>query len=120
MYKVAVASNHLFDAVRFDQQRFNWNMKEFDRYSSAFAYGLVESGYTPGDKLLIWMDQTNSAEILTAQMGAAKAGVSIVTFEEKNSKDSLHEALRSSGARGLLFSPSTQVDDEGTSRADFV
>ena len=41
-------------------------MKEFDRYSSAFAYGLVESGYTPGDKLVIWMDQTNSAEILTA------------------------------------------------------
>ena len=53
-------------------------------------------------------------------MGAAKAGVSIVTFEEKNSKDSLHEALRNSGARGLLFSPSTQVDDEGTSRADFI
>ena len=53
-------------------------------------------------------------------MGAAKAGVSIVTFEEKDSKDSLHEALRSSGARGLLFSPSTQVSEDGTSRAQFI
>ena len=66
LYKVAVASNHLFDAVRFDKQRFNWNLKEFDRYSSAFAYGLAEGGYQQGDKLLLWVDQTNSAEILVA------------------------------------------------------
>lgn len=41
-------------------------MKEFDRYSSAFAYGLVENGFTTGDQIVLWMDQTNSAEILTA------------------------------------------------------
>jgi len=85
MYKVAVASNFMFDSVRFDQQGFNWTLKEFDRYSSAFAYGLVESGYSQGDKVLLWCDQTHSAEILTAQMGAAKAGVSIVVFSEKDS-----------------------------------
>lgn len=66
MYKVAVASNFLFDCVRFDQQHFNWDLKEFDRYSSAFAYGLVESGYTQGDKLMLWVDQNDSAEILVA------------------------------------------------------
>jgi len=53
-------------------------------------------------------------------MGAAKAGVTVVTFEEKNSKDSLHEALRSSGARGLFFSPSTQVSDAGDSRGQIL
>ena len=83
MYKLAVASNYMFDSVRFDSQRFNWTMKEFDRYSSAFAYGLVENGFREGDKLMLWVDQTNSAEILTATMGAAKAGVSVVTFAEK-------------------------------------
>ena len=56
MYKVAVASNYMFDSVRFDQQRFNWTLKEFDRYSSAFAFCLVESGYEEGDKLLLWVD----------------------------------------------------------------
>lgn len=89
-FKVAVSSNYMFDSVRFDQQRFNWTMKEFDRYSSAFAFGLVESGYQPGDKLAIWMDQDNSAEILVSTMGASKAGVTIVTFSEKDSVDSLH------------------------------
>ena len=65
-YKVAVASNYMFDAVRFDQQRFNWNLREFDRYSSAFAYGLAESGYEVGDKLLLWVSQEDSAEVLAA------------------------------------------------------
>jgi len=41
-------------------------MKEFDRYSSAFAFGLVESGYVEGDKLALWVDQRDSAEILVA------------------------------------------------------
>ena len=57
MYKSAVASNYMSDSVRFDQQHLNWTLKEFDRYSSAFAYGLVESGYRQGDKLLLWVDQ---------------------------------------------------------------
>jgi acyl-CoA synthetase (AMP-forming)/AMP-acid ligase II len=90
MYKIAVASNYMFDAVRFDSQHFNWTLKEFDRYSSAFAFGLVEGGFKPGDKLVCWIDQSNSAEVLVAQMGAAKAGVSIVTFEEKEECDALN------------------------------
>ena len=114
MYKVAVASNFMFDAVRFDSQHFNWNLKEFDRYSSAFAFGLVEGGYTPGDKLVIWLDQSNSAEILVAQMGAAKAGVTVVTFSEKDDKDALHQTLKDSGARGLYFSPNTVIDEDVT------
>jgi len=112
LYKVAVASNYMMDAVRFDSQKFNWNLKDFDRYSSAFAYGLVESGYTPGDKVLVWMDQTNSAEVLASIMGAAKAGVTVVTYNEKENIDALHQTLRDSGARGLVFSPNTEVDEK--------
>jgi len=40
-------------------------------------------------------------------MGAAKAGVAIVTFDEKESIGSLTSALRDSQSRGFLFSPST-------------
>jgi len=35
------------------------------------------------------VDQNNSAEILTSQIGAMKAGVSVVVFDEKNSADAL-------------------------------
>ena len=48
-------------------------------------------------------------------MGAAKAGVTIVTFNEKGSKDALHQTLKDSGARGLYFSPSTTIS-EGVTR----
>ena len=95
-------------------------MKEFDRYSSAFAFGLIESGYSPGDKLLIWMDQENSAEVLVSTMGASKAGVTVVTFSEKEECDALHSALKDSGARGMVYSPNTMVNEEGNIRQDFI
>jgi hypothetical protein len=38
-------------------------------------------------------------------MGAIKAGVTIVTFDEKDSVDALNQTLQDSGAKGLLFSP---------------
>jgi len=95
-------------------------LKEFDRYSSAFAFGLVESGYKPGDKIMIYMDQDNSAEILVAQMGAAKAGVSCVVFKEKESVDALNQTLKDSGARGLFISPNTEVNEDGDTRQTFL
>ena len=40
-------------------------------------------------------------------MGAAKAGVVVVTFSEKDNLDSLHQTLKESSAKGLIFSPSS-------------
>ena len=49
-------------------------------------------------------------------MGAVKAGVSVVTFDEKDSEEALDHALSASNAKGLIFSPSTEADtDEGPS-----
>jgi len=42
-------------------------------------------------------------------MGAIKAGVGIVTFDEKDSLDALDQTLKDSGAKGLMFSPSTVI-----------
>jgi len=52
-------------------------------------------------------------------MGAAKAGVGVVTFSEKDNCDSLHQTLKDSGARGLLYSPCSQVS-EGATRHSFL
>ena len=38
-------------------------------------------------------------------MGAFKAGVTIVAFEEKDNIDALNTALKDSGSRGFMFSP---------------
>ena len=96
LYKKAMVNNAETDVVRFDGQKYNWTLKEFDvsrnfsynycfqRHSSAFAHGLLEAGFTQGDKLVVFVDQTSSAESLVGQMGAIKAGVSVVTFDEKD------------------------------------
>jgi len=46
-------------------------------HSNAFAYGLVELGYKPGDRLLVWVEKNNNSEIVGAQIGAGKAGVTL-------------------------------------------
>lgn len=43
------------------------------------------------------------------QLGAIKAGVSVVAFDEKDNIDALDHALRDSDAKGLLFSPTTVI-----------
>ena len=65
----------------------------------------MEAGYKEGDSLVFYTDSTSSAESLVAQVGSIKAGVQIVTFAEKDSADALDHALRSTNAKGLLFSP---------------
>ena len=73
-YKAAVAAHPNYDIVRVDSQRINWTLKELDvsingineslqlwfvftqRYSSAFAFGLIEAGFAPGDKLMLYCD----------------------------------------------------------------
>lgn len=59
------------------------------RYSSAFAFGLVEAGFVQGDKIVSFIDGESSAENLVLQMGAAKAGVTVVCFHEKDNQDAL-------------------------------
>ena len=78
---------------------------------------MIEAGFKPSDKLAVWLDSTNSAEAATAQVGAIKAGMSVVTFDEGDSVSDVSSALKDSGARGLLFSPTT-VDEHGEKRAN--
>ncbi|CAI2374099.1 unnamed protein product [Moneuplotes crassus] len=117
--KQARRENEWIDVARFHSQNQNWTIKELDQYSAAFAYGLVERGYTPGDKLLLWVDEESAAEVAVAHIGAIKAGVSVVSV---NSNDEIHhirDTLYQSGAHGILFSPHTSVDAR-TQRANLL
>lgn len=89
------------------------------RYSSAFAFGLIEAGFVPGDKLVLYCDQTNSAESLVTQLGSIKAGVSVVTFEEKDNIEAFDQTLSASAAKGLILSPSTAAQ-AGATRLTFL
>ena len=45
-------------------------------------------------------------------MGAFKAGVTIVTFDEKDNIESLDQVLQESRTKGILFSPQTTIDEK--------
>jgi len=68
--------------------------------------------------MVLYADQTFTAESLVTQMGSIKAGVSVVTFDEKDSMEALESALTSSKAKGLIFSPDTEAD--GSDRKTFL
>lgn len=53
-------------------------------------------------------------------MGAIKAGVSLVAFDEKESADALDHALRTTNAKGLFFSPGTQIGESQATRKTFL
>lgn len=76
--------------------------------------GLIENGFSKGDKILLWVDQDHSAEVLAAQLGAAKAGVQVIVLSEKDSADAFSSALKDSGASGLIVSPGTHVSETET------
>jgi acyl-CoA synthetase (AMP-forming)/AMP-acid ligase II len=108
--KDARNKNEWKDCVRFDSQNMNFTLKEFDVYTSAFAYGLLEQGYRPGDKIMLWLDQENSAETATAQIGAMKAGCSIVTVDNKDEIHHIADTLEKTGSKSILLSPHTKLD----------
>jgi len=68
---------------------------------------------------MLWVDSEFSAEIATAQVGALKAGVTLVTLDEKDNIDHVASALDKSEARGLLISPHTKTRD-GHQRANLL
>lgn len=107
------------DIMRFNNAGINWTLKELDRYSSAFAFGLLEAGFARGDRLLVWVDRTRSAESLIAQFAAYKTGVEVVCFHENNNKDALHHALGGAGVKGVLFTPNSNVGG-GENRSDLL
>ena len=53
-------------------------------------------------------------------MGAAKAGVTVVSFHEKDSQEALYHALRSTNAKGLFFSPGTHIGQSWSTRRTFL
>ena len=58
--------------------------------------------------MVLYADQTASAEQLVAQVGAIKAGVSVVTFAEKDSQEHLDQVLSQTKAKGLIFAPDAE------------
>jgi len=82
--------------------------RDLQRQIDAFAHGMQGAKFGPQHKIVIWAK--DCAENVVAQLGAAKAGVTVEVLGDGASAAELEKAL--SGARALLFSP-TLLPEEG-------
>lgn len=105
----------LKDALLVSSQNIKWTIKELNTYTNAFANHLIELGFQPGNKLLIWSDINHSAEIITATIGAWKAGLSIV-FSEYENFEEIEKGLKEADV--FLFSPYSPINDK--TRIEYV
>lgn len=73
---------------------------QLDRASDALALVLLESGFRPGDRLAVYMQ--NDPAFVIGLLGAWKAGGSAVTINPMNKGRELGFLLADSGAKALL------------------
>mmetsp|Transcript_28603 Transcript_28603/g.32697 ORF Transcript_28603/g.32697 Transcript_28603/m.32697 type:complete len:361 (+) Transcript_28603:41-1123(+) len=106
-------SNGARDFIRFDHRGQRWTFTEVKKHSLAFAKGLTELGFKSGDKVFVWLSSAESQEFVTAQIGAARIGVTLVTHNS-NSGEEIKNILKSSKAKGILVAPFQKIDGDNT------
>jgi len=66
----------------------------------------------------LWVDAESTAEIATTQVAALKIGVTVVLLDEQDTVHDLSKTLKTSGAKGLVFSPGTVDEKSKEKRAN--
>lgn len=98
MFAAAVARDPDGDAIRYFDGRISW--RQLDALTDAFAAGLVDTGFAPGDRVALFLQ--NVPQFVIAQLGTWKAGGIAVSVNPMNRARELAELLVDSGARVLV------------------
>ncbi|KAJ8905417.1 hypothetical protein NDN08_001924 [Rhodosorus marinus] len=108
---LAARTKPLKDAIKYLQttndQLLIWTNSDVKKHTDAFANGLLASGFSAGDKIAVWMP-TGSIEYTVSILGAAKAGITLVTIdppEDPTSADlgKVRGALETYKPKGLIL-----------------
>jgi long-chain acyl-CoA synthetase len=110
MFKAAVARNPAGDAVRYFDGRIT--LRELDELSDAFAAGLLDSGFAPGDRVALYLQ--NVPQFVIGLVGTWKAGGIAVNINPMNRERELELLLQDSGARVLVCLESLYRDVAST------
>ena len=98
MFQAAVARNPDGDIIRYFDGRIT--LRELDRLTDAFAAALADSGFSPGDRVAVYLQ--NVPQFVIAQVGTWKAGGIAVSINPMNRERELEQLLTDSGARVLV------------------
>ncbi len=90
-------------------QSLRYSFAELDREVERVARGLIACGLTPGERIGIWAP--NCAEWILIMFAAARAGLVLVNINPAYRTAELEFALRTVGARALVFAPRFKSSD---------
>jgi long-chain acyl-CoA synthetase len=98
MFRAAVERNPDGDIIRYFDGRIT--LRELDELSDAFAAGLLDSGFSAGDRVALYLQ--NVPQFVIALVGTWKAGGVAVSINPMNRTRELDLLLRDSGATVLV------------------
>jgi long-chain acyl-CoA synthetase len=98
MFRATVERNPDGDIIRYFDGRIT--VRELDELSDAFASGLLDSGFSTGDRVALYLQ--NVPQFVIALVGTWKAGGIAVSVNPMNRARELDLLLRDSGARVLV------------------
>ena len=106
MFKAAVARDPDGVIIRYFDGRIS--LRELDGLTDAFAAAIVDAGFTPGERVAVYLQ--NVPQFLIAQIGTWKAGGIAVSINPMNKQRELTELLTDSGATVLVVMESLYRD----------
>lgn len=83
-----------------DIRETRWSYRELNEMAEQFASGLLQHGYTPGDKIAVW--GPNHPEWILLEYALAKAGMVIVAINPLYKEAELVYALNTSNVKGIF------------------
>jgi long-chain acyl-CoA synthetase len=98
MFAAAVARDPDGDIIRYFDGRIT--LRELDELTDAFAAGILDAGFAPGDRVAIFLQ--NVPQFVIAQLGTWKAGGIAVSINPMNRERELSGLLQDSGATVLV------------------
>eukprot|EP01116_Phalansterium_solitarium_P006269 TRINITY_DN18579_c0_g1_i1.p1 TRINITY_DN18579_c0_g1~~TRINITY_DN18579_c0_g1_i1.p1 ORF type:complete len:369 (-),score=83.78 TRINITY_DN18579_c0_g1_i1:172-1278(-) len=98
------------DVLVAPQQSIRWTYLELKKHTDAFADGLIDARFRPGSKLAVSL--RNEVENLVTQIGAAKAGVTVVPLDPSLKLSDAIGQVKASGAEGFLYIPKVYPYEE--------
>jgi long-chain acyl-CoA synthetase len=98
MFEAAVERNPDGDIIRYFDGRIT--LRELDELTDAFATGITDAGFAPGERVAIFAQ--NVPQFVIAQIGTWKAGGIAVSINPMNRERELAQLLTDSGATVLV------------------
>lgn len=105
--------------IRYETASLNWNLKEFNKQTSAVANGLRESQIK--SKALIWLDQNHTPEYIATLCGCFKANVTPIHLnldDNKITPKNIKKIILNEKIDILFLSPNEKVN--GVKKSDII